>query len=529
MDDVPSEILIHFFKCLLRHDRHTFTAVLRVCRAWYELGLPILWKDICLHGRLFARGFYAAVVNISKISKLSRGAEIGIGCTGSSLVRSLTISAGNLPGLGRTEKALHVAKHFTAYETIIQTQRGWSDITMHEVLGALTGVKSLSLRLESWTAGATVNFLTAIHYFHDLESLEVEHWETFRHLPHVDAYKPCQRDGSDNHLCPRLNSCLPRVKHLRLRLPALCEDILVSDGWPPDGLKRLETFSISLLTNSLEPDTETSGAQIGQRIRQLLVSTPGIPNLTSCKVVSLLWDKEKHSKWNVGDRRSFPGYVIRDVLANTTTVWPVIEIDRFKRGREGDEDFFMRRTEQLPFPRPPATTATSSETFTGNDAAHNSNKESSRVDQWMQGHTYVDQFARDSTELSFLTDAGSWIEDVDLGFRFPAAFTETFRSKTSDYIWKPIPVLSRTSNGDYRRNEMHKLLFKWEEMADGKALLVPKTFQGLDEVHEIRREKAPKEIEENLEVSDFSASDVDEDDEEEAFVEERFFSGTEDN
>ncbi|OTB04984.1 hypothetical protein M426DRAFT_320294 [Hypoxylon sp. CI-4A] len=329
------EILLEIFEWLSRHDNATLVPSILCCRKWRQLALSVLYSDVVLtHGRL------------------ARFVENR--CTDHE-IRSLTL---RLDALRIDPNDPSGAKQ--AVEPKLEALR--------RLCPQITKTKLLSLSFVinlQYPFTASREIAAILHHLPaSCESLEID--VRYGGVVHNLA---ADSQGAHLHLCDSIRAALPRLQHLRLRLPVICPAVFSAAEVLPGQAVRAPMLKTCIVNLSLRPpgpylsqgvratscsDDTTRVPYIGQ-MDELPSALPSVvPALKAfarlnSENLERLWvlDVESRQQHPAARRHPWAAWVRRDFLSDASLPIPVANIGGQER------DAWLAR---LPSPTTPGNT-----------------------------------------------------------------------------------------------------------------------------------------------------------------------------
>ena len=224
---IPTEILRRIF-CFL--DRQSLVACLIVSHRWSEIARPFAWVSITLDNESLAN-----FIRSAGQTKVGRG-----------LVKSLTLSLNTAwPTHEDNEEARYVAIPKGFEGANLKSARIWKDLEeLAQVIeDRMIDLVSFSLRVDKHPKGGRTKDHVSCPWGCWLRSQTVD--RLLRALPASCIDLELDTKGREDdpvcgfhpawgssHLCTTVRTLLPRLRHLRLRLGALCPRLVLGeDGW----------------------------------------------------------------------------------------------------------------------------------------------------------------------------------------------------------------------------------------------------------------------------------------------------------
>lgn len=296
-----------------------------------------------------------------------------------------------------------------------------------KVIKCLSSLKFLSLRCSRMRRADVCNILGDIPP--TLTSLELDFGED------NDTYSQIYAEHCSDvdHFCPLLAKLVPQLSHFRICCISLCDQMVPSVEetkltW------RLQGLDIIMLRLNFDPGTEHRAVLIAKGFSRLLRSEINKACFTRTAIVQSVSNDLSHQHYRATDYSTygcFPVLNTRELVKSTNLSVPVQKIDcRNARCR-----FFTR--------------VMSSETENG----------------------HRDLYANDFRDLASTVAPDTWVEDSELGLRFPRAFASSNEGKNGDFTWTTkIPKVITLASDWWTSPMLRWKLYKAEELA-GRTLL----------------------------------------------------------
>ncbi|KAL8711939.1 MAG: hypothetical protein Q9220_003635 [cf. Caloplaca sp. 1 TL-2023] len=252
IDSLPLEILTSILRCVKYvHGREMLSSCMLVSRQWRVIAFPLIWESVILNTRTLPLF----------ITEMNNAPRIG------GHIRSLTLRLHTLWATTEEFRAGYAREVEWIDGIAPRTRKLWEDLKkLADCIAAdMTNLTSFSLfvhklppegrtdRHHNDPRGAGMSSVVLRQLLETLPPtcIDLELDTKGREDDETCGFDPQYHDSA--HLCPILQSLLPRLRHLRLRLGFLCPELLFlnqQDGGNVMNAPRLRTLLINL---SLSP------------------------------------------------------------------------------------------------------------------------------------------------------------------------------------------------------------------------------------------------------------------------------------
>ena len=255
MDDItrlPPELLNIVFRFVkFSGPRQNVISCLLVCRHWYEVATPLAWISVSLRNENIER-----FVNIAECLPWQRG-----------FVRSLSLQLnGARPNEQKRKCNYPYKKLGFANRTHKEAARIWNTIERlaRIIEVGMKGLVSFSLRMDKPVMGTWFAIYSEEVWMRSstvakvLDALPIScvDLELDMNGRDNDTFQP---GCGSNHLCTTLQTSLPRLRHLRLRMRTLCPRLLLTGVSPNFMLAAAPNLRSLLISMILDPGRLDTG------------------------------------------------------------------------------------------------------------------------------------------------------------------------------------------------------------------------------------------------------------------------------
>ncbi|OJJ33833.1 hypothetical protein ASPWEDRAFT_41708 [Aspergillus wentii DTO 134E9] len=283
------------------------------CKKWHFLAQEILYRDI--------------VLNSSSVANFVR--RVPSTPSTDALVQSITLQVDPLQADADEDQ------NAIAYEGSRATQQLWRSLD------------KLAIRIQSMTRLSSLSiFRTPAPAFSSFWISQTSLAKIVDNLPETcTSLEIDTRDNDDGakpgsvHLCLSIRRVLPRLHYLRLRLNRICPEICggfdanesdIKDSYKPSKAPKLKECIINLTLRTPYPlcsgicgvSPPQPSVAVMVTALQSLVSTGSAPNLEQSRVLDLQGQEG-------ADPASYPSFIRRDILSNTSRIVPIRDIGGF--------------------------------------------------------------------------------------------------------------------------------------------------------------------------------------------------------